>query len=460
MDLMDLVERARTIFDSIYNGMVIIDRNARVVFVNKANERITGITARQAVGQLVTDVVPGSALLDVLRSGREMTGIQTTVGDKTVVSNIMPILGEGKIIGAISVFQDLTEMVNLAGSLAEAVNTIEHLSRKLSGRQDYPDTPFVGKNPEMQKVYQLAVKSAGVDSTVLISGESGTGKEVLARFIHSRSHRSAKPFIAVNSAAIPEHLLESELFGYDEGAFTGARRGGRKGFFELADGGTIFLDEIAETAPSLQAKLLRVLQDREIIRVGGTQWKKVDVRIIAATNRDLEKAIAEKSFRADLFYRLSVINLHLPPLRRRMEDLPALVEVLLARIARRLNKSVPSLTGEALEALRHYHFPGNVRELENILEQAMIMAENGFIDVEDLPAFVTKKAASQPGAGLCLRFDDFPSLDDVERAVLSRAIDKYATRQEACSALKISRTTLYRKLRRYGMEQGSRFEKT
>ncbi|MFZ5648243.1 MAG: sigma-54 interaction domain-containing protein [Bacillota bacterium] len=453
MDLMDLVERARDIFDSIYNGMVIIDQSARVVFVNKANERITGITARQAVGRLVTDVVPDSMLLHVLRSGREMTGIQTTVGDKTVVSNIMPIRSGERIIGAISVFQDLTEMMSLAGSLAEAVNTIDHLSRKLSGPQDYPDTPYVGKNPEMQKVYHLAVKSAGVDSTVLIRGESGTGKEVLARFIHSRSHRAAKPFIAVNSAAIPENLLESELFGYDEGAFTGARRGGRKGFFELADGGTIFLDEIAETAPALQAKLLRVLQDMEIIRVGGTQWKKVNVRIIAATNQDLDKAISEKLFRSDLFYRLSVVNLHLPPLRMRMEDLPALVEVLLARIARRLNKNLPILTVEALEALRKYHFPGNVRELENILEQGMIVAENGSISVGDLPAFISRKALEEPDAGLSLRFDHFPSLEGIERTVLSRAMERYATRREMCAALKISRTTLYRKLLRYGMEQ-------
>lgn len=452
MDLMDLVERARDIFDSIYNGIVIIDENTRVVFVNKANERITGITARQAVGRYATDVVPGSMLLHVLRSGREMTGIQTTVGDKTVVSNIMPIRSDSKIIGAISVFQDLTEMLALAGSLAEAVNTIEHLSRKLSNPQNFPDSPFVGKNHEMQRIYQLAAKFAGVDSTVFISGESGTGKEVLARFIHSRSHRAAKPFIAVNSAAIPENLLESELFGYDEGAFTGARRGGRKGFFELADGGTIFLDEIAETAPALQAKLLRVLQDKEIIRVGGTQWKKVDVRIIAATNHDPERAIAEKSFRADLFYRLSVVNLHLPPLRRRMEDIPALVEVLLGRIARRLDRKMPALSGEALEALCGYHFPGNVRELENILEQGMIVAESGSIGVGDLPAFISRNAPREMDGGLSLRFDAFPGLEGVEREVLAQAMKKFVTRREVCATLKISRTTLYRKLRRYGLE--------
>jgi len=450
--MLDLVERSRAIFDSIYNGMVIIDENARVVFVNKANERITGITAQQAVGRLAAEVVPGSMLMQVLRSGQELTGIQTTVGDKTVVSNIMPIHSEGKVIGALSVFQDLTEMMNLAGSLQEAVNTIEHLSRKLSGLQDYPGTPFVGKNPEMQRIYQLAGKTARVDSTVLISGESGTGKEVLARFIHSQSNRADRPFIAVNSAAIPENLLESELFGYDEGAFTGARRGGRKGYFELADGGTIFLDEITDTTPALQAKLLRVLQEKEIIRVGGIRWQKVDVRVIAATNNDLEKALADRSFRADLFYRLSVINLHLPPLRSRMEDLPALVEVLLGRIARRLNKKDgPALSGEALDALRSYLFPGNVRELENILEQGMIMAEEGCIGLGDLPSFITGRAPAGEEDGLLLRFNWFPSLDGVERAVLDQALKKYTTRQEICSALKISRTTLYRKLRLYGM---------
>ncbi|MCL6612770.1 MAG: sigma 54-interacting transcriptional regulator [Peptococcaceae bacterium] len=451
MNLLDLVERARTIFDSVYNGMVIADEKGRVVFVNKANERITGITAGQAVGRLVTDVVPGTMLLHVLQSGRELTGIQTTVGDKAVISNIMPIRDGGRVIGAISVFQDLTEMMNLADSLAEAENTIEHLSRKLSRIQDCPDPPFIGKNPEMQRVYQLAAKTAGVDSTVLICGESGTGKEVLARFIHSRSPRAARPFIAVNSAAIPENLMESELFGYDEGAFTGARRGGRKGYFELAEGGTLFLDEIAETAPALQAKLLRVLQTREIIRVGGTRWQKADVRIIAATNRDLARAIDEKLFRADLYYRLSVVNLHLPPLRNRLEDLPALAETLLERIARRLKKDAPSLSPEALEALMNYHFPGNVRELENILEQGTVMAEKGRIEARDLPAYVTGRTGSEPAEGLTLNFSHFPTMAGIEREVISQARRKFATRKEICAALKISRATLYRKLRRHGM---------
>lgn len=451
MILLDLVEKARTIFDSIYNGMVIIDENARVVFVNSANERITGISARQALGRLATDVVPGSMLLQVLRTGKELTGIQTTVGDKTVVSNIMPIREDGRVIGAISVFQDLTEMLHLANSLAEAENTIEHLSRKLSDLSGHPSPPFIGKNREMQRIYQLACKTAGVDSTVLISGESGTGKEVLARFIHSQSQRAEKPFIAVNSAAIPENLLESELFGYEEGAFTGARRGGRKGYFELAEGGTLFLDEIADTTPALQAKLLRVLQNREIIRVGGARWQRVDVRIIAATNRDLDRAMAEKTFRPDLYYRLSVVNLHLPPLRDRMEDLPALVEILLARIARRLKKDMPTLSAGALEALRDYRFPGNVRELENILEQGTVMAEEGRIDAGDLPSYVSGRTAAGPAGGLSLNFTDFPDMDAIEREVLRQAGQRFSTRQEMSRALKISRATLYRKLRGYGM---------
>lgn len=451
MILLDLVEKARTIFDSIYNGMVIIDENARVVFVNRANERITGISARQALGRLATDVVPGSMLLQVLRTGKELTGIQTTVGDKTVVSNIMPIREDGRVIGAISVFQDLTEMLHLANSLAEAENTIEHLSRRLSDLSGHPSPPFIGKNREMQRIYQLAGKTAGVDSTVLISGESGTGKEVLARFIHSQSQRAEKPFIAVNSAAIPENLLESELFGYEEGAFTGARRGGRKGYFELAEGGTLFLDEIADTTPALQAKLLRVLQNREIIRVGGARWQRVDVRIIAATNRDLDRAMAEKTFRPDLYYRLSVVNLHLPPLRDRMEDLPALVEILLARIARRLKKDMPTLSAGALEALRDYRFPGNVRELENILEQGTVMAEEGRIDAGDLPSYVSGRTAAGPAGGLSLNFTDFPDMDAIEREVLRQAGQRFSTRQEMSRALKISRATLYRKLRGYGM---------
>lgn len=449
MSLADFLTHQTDILDILYDGVVVVDQDGKVIYVNPANERITGIPPEQALGRYVTDVVPDSSLLEVLRTGEAQVGVRTKVGDKEIISNIVPIKKGGRILGGVSVFRDITEMINLSRELEKAQEMIRHLAVELKVTRGEDKGIVIGKNPQVQRLFQLALKAAAVSSNVLIRGESGTGKEVLARFIHDHSPRRHKPFIAVNCAAIPENLLESELFGYEEGAFTGARKGGKPGLFEVAGGGTIFLDEIGDMGLKLQARLLRVLQDREVKRLGGTETRRVDTRIIAATNQNLEDLLEKGQFRQDLYYRLNVISFHLPPLRERKEDIPALIGSFLRKLKERVGKEVKFIRPEALQLLLAYDYPGNIRELENIIEQAVVMSDSPTIGVEQLPPFLTRKGGEEE---FCLTFPrGFPLLEEVEREVLKKALASFREKTAVARALGISRATLYRKLARYGL---------
>lgn len=449
VDMKQLMEKSQKILDSIYNGIVAVDHKGIVIYVNPANNRITGISREDAVGKHVSQVVPGAHILDVIRSGREMIGVRTKTGKSEVISNIVPIKEKGRLIGAISIFQDITDIIKLNKQLNEAQNTIAHLSQRLNQANEIDKDIIVGNNREMHKVMRLAIKASRVNSNVLIQGESGTGKEVFARFIHRHSDRKDRPFVVVNCAAIPDQLLESELFGYEEGAFTGAKKGGRMGLFELADGGTIFLDEIGDMNLSLQPKVLRVLQNGEIMRVGGTSVKHVDVRVIAATNKDLKSLVEKKKFREDLYYRLRVILLQLPPLRERREDLHLFIRNITAKTCTRLGVRVLDITPSAMKVLMNYHYPGNVREMENIIEQAVVMDEDNIINVDDLPRYLTKGEEEE---SLKLHFSSsFPTLEDVEREVLVRALNRFKNKTDVARVLNISRATLYRKLDKYNL---------
>lgn len=451
----DLIRGGASVLDALHDGVVVVDAAGIVRYVNLAHERITGLKCARTVGRHVLEVVPDSSLPEVLATGRELIGVRTRVGDREVVSNIVPIRSEGKIIGGVSVFRDITEVSALSRELERAESRLRRLAAELSMSRGDGEA-IVGKSPRIVQAFRLALKAAQVPSNVLIQGESGAGKEVLARYIHAHSPRADRPFIAVNCAAIPESLLESELFGYEEGAFTGARKGGKAGLFELADGGSVFLDEIADMPLALQAKLLRVLQGKEVKRVGGTATLTVDVRVLAATNRDL-KALAEGGqFRQDLYWRLNVIPINLPPLRERREDLPMLVEAFLARISRRLNKKVDGFRADALKALLAYDFPGNVRELENIIEQAIVLNEDRLIGLEDLPDHVVQRAETAgattgPASGPSFGTAGFPNLGEAERQLYQDALRRFPSRTDAARALGISRSTLYRKIKTYGL---------
>lgn len=450
MYIHNIIKASEGILQSIHEGIVVADSEENVIFVNEANYRITGTKASGFIGKKVREVVPDSHIPKVLATGKELIGIKTSVKDRDVISNIVPFVHNGKIEGVVSIFRDVSEIRELNQKLQEAKSTIQHLYEKLDFFTIKDNDLVVGNNNAMVQTMKLSQKASSVSSTVLLMGESGTGKEVIARFIHKNSSRSAKPFITVNCAAIPESLLESELFGYEEGAFTGAKKGGRPGMFELANTGTIFLDEIGDMNFHLQAKLLRVLQNREIMRVGGTQQKQIDVRVIAATNKNLIDMVEKNTFREDLYYRLAVIKITIPPLRERKEDIHYYIENAIDKIGRKLGKSV-SVTPRALKMLSEYTYPGNIRELENVTELCLVSDEDGIIDVNDLPENIIKDK-EEIISNFNLSFNGFPSLCEVEALVLRKAIDSYKSKADVAKNLKISRSTLYRKLKEYGLE--------
>ncbi len=329
---------------------------------------------------------------------------------------------------------------------------VRHLNthRQMGQYEQSAFIEFIGTAPAMQRVVEMIRKVAPTDSTVLLLGESGTGKEVMANAIHRLSDRREQPFIAINCAALPEGLLESEMFGHVRGAFTGAERD-KTGLFEEADGGTLFLDEIGEMAALTQAKLLRVLQNGEIRPVGAAQGKRVDVRVIAATNRDLAVAVRENTFREDLYFRLNVFTISIPPLRDRREALPALIGHFLSRYAARYGKTVQGFDDTATALLNQYSYPGNVRELESIVSHAVIMAEGEHIHSGDLPERVQRQNAHRPALPYVPE-DRVATLDEVEAAHIQRVLDQMDGNQtNAAKALGISRSTLWRKLKQYGL---------
>ena len=303
---------------------------------------------------------------------------------------------------------------------------------------------FVARSQAMKDVLELAARVAPLDTTVLVYGESGTGKEFIVRLIHDQSARAAAPFVSINCAALTETLLESELFGHVRGAFTGAVRD-KAGLFEVAGNGTIFLDEIGEVAPTIQAKLLRALQEREIRRVGGERTIKVNARVVAATNRDLRAAVEAGTFREDLYFRLGAFVITVPPLRERREDIPPLVHHFLVRAASRMKKDVRAVSADAMSALMNYRWPGNVRELEHAVERAVILANHPSIRVRDLPPEVTQRSRARAG-------DDTLDLQEQERISIERALERFGgNRRKAAEALNISTVTLWRKMKQYGM---------
>ncbi len=337
--------------------------------------------------------------------------------------------------------QEISMLVSRILKLKKLQSENAILRKKLTRQYRHHD--IITKNPRMEEILALTQDVSSLRSTVLIRGESGTGKELIARAVHFSGNRATKPFVVMNCAALTETLLESELFGYEKGAFTGAN-GQAKGKFEVADGGTIFLDEIGDISPKLQADLLRVLQERRFYRVGGTQEVEVDVRVIAATNKDLSEEVKQGRFREDLYYRLNVIEIRIPPLRERREDIPLLAEHFVQRISSELNKEISGITGAALKLLIAYDWPGNVRELENVIERAIVTCRNGMLEEQD---FLWLQKAGETEQNW--QVPDVP-LDELERRAIVTALErKHGNVKEASAALGIDRSTLYDKLKRY-----------
>jgi len=432
------------ILESISDGVFTVDGQWRITSFNRAAEEITGVSRREAVGRRCSDVLRSSmcgsdcALQKTLKTGKPVVGrsgyIIDADGDRIPISVSTAVLrdGEGRVIGGAETFRDLTE--------------VETLRRELEGKFRAGD--LTSRSPLMQRLFEVLPAVAASPSTVLILGETGTGKELVARTIHSLSPRNRGPFVAVNCGALPDTLLESELFGYKAGAFTGARKD-KPGRFALADGGTLFLDEISEVSPALQVRLLRVLQDRTYEPLGSTRSETADVRVIAATNEDLAERVRSGLFREDLYYRVNVVRLELPPLRRRKEDIPLLADQFIARFNHLQGKNVSGITPEALSLLMAYDWPGNIRELENAIERAFILVDDGTIGLPHLPREVTgRRGSAGPEAGMRSAHDILDA--QAIRAALER--NGY-NRLAAARDLGIHKTTLYRKMKKLGISR-------
>jgi PAS domain S-box-containing protein len=379
------------IFNSTQDAISVVNQQGLGVMVNPAYTRLTGLSGKDVIGQPATvDIAEGESIhFKVLETRRPVRNARLKVGPsrKEVIVDAAPIVVDGELRGSVGVIHDISEIKKLTDELNQAKQII----RKLEAKYTFED--IVSVNQKMQEVIEKAKKAAQTPATVLLQGESGTGKELFAHAIHNASGRKFNQFVRVNCAALSESLLESELFGYEEGAFTGAKKGGKKGLFEVASGGTIFLDEIGEINAGTQAKLLRVLQEKEIIRVGGTNSVPVDVRIITATNIDLEEAMHAGRFREDLYYRLNVIPLKIPPLRDRKEDIYHLALHIVRRFNQDYGRSIQDISGGAKQRLLQYDWPGNIRELENFLGRAIInMKFNDTVILEEhLPQIIAGK---------------------------------------------------------------------
>ncbi|MBO8162093.1 MAG: sigma 54-interacting transcriptional regulator [Brevibacillus sp.] len=552
------------IFNSAHNGILSIDDKGFITSINPAAERMAGTTAEQAIGQYITNVVVNPGLLKVLKTGKPYSA-KYQVGKRKYISNRSPIIRNGKVVGAVGVFQDISEIEFVSAELSSVKNILRELDivlesscdailitddqgnmikanqsfLRILGLETIPQnydslvgdylessvvsavlanqqtvkvmernkknqnllmitgTPVIdteGKvyrvviniqniteidnlrreldeakrhlsqlqgeqnslhhliaaSAGMKKVIRIAEQIAKVDSTVLILGESGVGKEEISKLIHQLGDRKDNPFVKVNCGAIPEQLLESELFGYEPGAFTGANKGGKMGLFESANNGTIFLDEIGELPLGLQVKLLRVLQEKEITRVGGVHPKKIDVRIIAATNRDLKELVEKGAFRKDLYYRLNVVPIHIPPLRERVEDIPLLLGMFQQRFSQHYGIE-KFFSPEALQALIHYRWPGNVRELANVVERLIVMTPGPTIEWKDVKMVLEEEGIGDENSFVYVSgiMPLKEAVDEVEKQLLLKALRLYKNTRRTAEVLKVDQSTIVRKMKKY-----------
>jgi PAS domain S-box-containing protein len=446
---MDDRRKFEVILDSIADGVFTINSDWRIELFNKAAERITGFSADEAIGKVCREIFRTNvcdydcAIRRALETGEPVTNYEVIItrkdGIQIPVSVSASLLKDdnGRIIGAVETFRDISELKWLELELQER----------------YQFDQIIGRSPKMREIFEQIKMLAENDVTVLIQGETGTGKGMIARAIHLNSLRADGPFVTVNCAALPESLLESELFGHVKGAFTGAVAD-RPGRFELADGGTIFLDEIGEIPLHVQAKLLRVIEAKEFERVGGTETIKADVRIIAATNRNLYEEVKAGRFREDLYYRLNVVSIKVPPLRERREDIPLLVSFFIERFNHEFGKQIEGVSQQTMDLLLGYDWPGNVRELENAIEHAFVHCRGELVMPDHLPQEI-RRTSAYPGVTPLFELPSGENpLEAAEKAVIIRVLEETGWHMgKTAEILGISRPTLWRKMRKYGIKK-------
>lgn len=447
-------EMLEYLFDQIpYMAAIMVNKDGKVIFINETYLRILKLSKNQVVGKHIATITPNSRTLIVLKTGKAEVGYNWIVNDQHLIATSLPIYEQKHLIGsfAYSIFLNIWDAKDLVEDLLSELNMYKsQVNSLLKSKYDFDS--IIGEDQKMKELKSLAAQIAHhANTTVMITGESGTGKELFAHAIHNSSSRSSFPFVRVNCAAIPENLLEAELFGYEKGAFTGANKEGKLGKFELANGGTVFLDEIGEMPLSMQSKLLIVLQEQVIERLGGIQPIKVDVRVIAATNRDLSQMVQEGIFREDLFYRLNVFNIIVPALRNHKKDIPLLVEHFIDKLNIRLNTRISGINQDGLDYLYEYHWPGNIRELENVMERALILADMeksrelkrkhfNLFDY-DRPDLLSD---GQPFEGLKTMIEEY------EKNALMRILEKTDfDKKQTAAYLNIDLSSLYRKMRKH-----------
>jgi len=455
---LDTMKMLNAIIDSSYDGLWICDHNGIVMRINHASERINGIDGKQVLGERMEDLIhkglfDRSVTIEVLKCRTTVTLIQQIKNGKQILITGNPIFSDqGKVSMVVVNERDITELNRLRNELEQSRSlTSQYLSEinRLHGQNSLLSEINV-RSKVMDKLFHIALKVSQVDSTVLIQGETGVGKGFFAKLIHRSSKRKDGPFIRVDCGAIPESLVESELFGYEEGAFTGARLKGKPGYFEMACGGTLFIDEVGELPLSVQVKLLRFLEDTEVVRVGGTAAHKVDVRVIAATHRDLEEMVKAGKFRKDLFFRINIIPLRIPPLRERPEDIPPLIYFFLEQFNKKssVNKT---MTPRAVDSICQYPFTGNIRELANLMEQLVVLSPDESIDWENLPAHVRSEKARIDSSWRGNRLNLPQAMREMEKELIAQAMKTFKVQRKAASALGIDQSTLARKVKKHGL---------
>jgi len=424
-------EEFKAILDYAHEGIVAVNLEGRITVFNPVTERLTGVQASEALGRPVRDVIPEVRLTEALASGRQELNEMVSLGRTEVLVSRVPIMVDGHITGVVGTLQDVTRILKAESKIRQEAYRKGHVAR-------FRFADLRGESPGLREAVKLAKGLSGTESAILVHGETGVGKELFVQSIHQESSRSQSPFVAVNCAALPESLLESELFGYAEGAFTGARKGGKPGLFELAHGGTLFLDEVSEIPLSLQGRLLRALQEKEVMRLGHDRVIQVDVRVISATNRSLEQQVENGHFRPDLYFRLNVLSLHIPPLRDRPADVPVLVDHFLGQ----QDWESPRLSGAAMELLMSHSWPGNVRELENWCQRLVAVAVPGKeVSVQTAAQLLDSSQRSAPS-----RTRSTP--EDIQKALRRSGGNLH----RAADILGIHRVTLWRRLKKAGQQ--------
>ena len=443
-----------TIFNAVDECVVVVDENGIITMMSSGYKEFIG--CENPEGRHVTEVIENTKLHIVAKTGEKEVGEIQEVNGHKMISMRVPIMKDGNVVGAIGkvMFKDLSNFKILSNKLNNLEKELEYYRNELSTDRKaiYNFNNIIGGSDKSKEVMILAKRAAKTDSNVLITGESGTGKELFAHSIHNASRRCLKPFVKINCAAIPAELFESEMFGYEEGAFTGAKRSGKKGKFEHANGGTILLDEIGDMPMSMQVKLLRVIQEKELVRVGGNDIIKVDVRVISSTNKSLEQLIKDGKFREDLYYRLDVMHLKLPSLRERVEDIEELSNVLRIKICKKYGIYSEGISREAIDFLKAYSWPGNIRQLENVIERAINLLE---ADLTIMPKHLPEKIIKSKIKKYSLENNYLKDIvESMEKDLIIECLNKTnGNKNETAKILGLSRAGLYKKITRYNLRE-------